>query len=217
MFERFQTDPSRDKASDTALWRAAVRGSQPALVTLYRCHAPLIYRYSLRMCGDASAAEEVTQEVFLALLNQAGQAKQDRFDPARAALSTWLYGIARRQVWKYLDRRERSLPAGMLDLDDEDQELEAHAPEDDPATMLSRREAVDAVRAGIEELALPLREVILLCEFEEMTYQEAATIVGVPVGTIRSRLHRAKARLAKALRAETVGKSISEGNGRSLL
>jgi RNA polymerase sigma-70 factor (ECF subfamily) len=205
MFERFQSHPGRDKASDTALWRAAVRGSQPALITIYRWHAPLIYRFTLRMCGDPATAEEVTQEVFLALLRQ-----KDEFDPSRAALSTWLCGIARRQVWKFLERRERALPAAMLELDgfgdpEEDAPaLEAQAQDDDPATFLTRKEAVAAVRAGVEDLPPPLKEVILLCEFEEMTYQQAAEIVGVPVGTIRSRLSRAKVRLAQSLRGEPV-------------
>jgi RNA polymerase sigma-70 factor (ECF subfamily) len=68
--------------------------------------------------------------------------------------------------------------------------------------LLLRRESVEAVRAGIDELPPVLREVVLLCALEEMSYEEAALVLGVPVGTVRSRLHRAKARLADLLGAE---------------
>jgi RNA polymerase sigma-70 factor (ECF subfamily) len=205
MFERLQSSPD-SAAIEAALWRAAVGGSEAAIETLYRRHGSQVYRFSLRMCGDTATAEEVTQEVFLALLRQ-----KDTFDPSRAALATWLCGIARRQVWKHLERRQKDLPAGMLDLGSDEngdgQELEVESSEDDPAMRLTRKEAVSAVRASIENLSLPLREVILLCEFEEITYQEAAVVIGVPVGTIRSRLHRAKAQLAQLLRGEAVGKA----------
>ena len=73
---------------------------------------------------------------------------------------------------------------------------------DGPAEILLRREAVAAVRAGMDELPPVLREVVILCALEEMSYEQAAQVLAVPVGTVRSRLHRAKARLAGLLRPE---------------
>jgi RNA polymerase sigma-70 factor, ECF subfamily len=192
MFKRLQRDREPDLQPDADLERAARSGGEEAISVLYRRHGALIYRFSLRMCQDPSIAEEVTQEVFLALLRQA-----DRYDPARAALSTWLCGIARRQVWKHLERRQRDYPIESTDQDGESYEVESL--NDSPADALSRKESVDLVRRGLDELPADLKEVILLCEFEEMTYEEAALVVAVPVGTIRSRLHRAKARLKLAL------------------
>jgi RNA polymerase sigma-70 factor (ECF subfamily) len=162
------------------------------MAALYQLHGGLIYRFALRMSHDESIAEEVTQEVFLALLKQA-----DRFDPGRAALSTWLCGIARRLVWKHMERRQRQLLIAPLD---ESNEMEST--EDDPGRMLSRKETVLAVQRGLDELPLDLRAVIVLCEFEEMRYEDAAEILAVPVGTVRSRLHRAKSRLALLLRED---------------
>jgi RNA polymerase sigma-70 factor, ECF subfamily len=189
MFERERRGQRSNSESDTDLYRAVAQGSGEAMATIYQRHGPLIYRFSLRISQDQSIAEEVTQDVFLALLRQS-----DRFDPARAALSTWLCGIARRLVWKQLERRQRHL---LIDLPEESGEAESL--EGDPDVTLSRNEAVAAVQRGLDTLPVQLKEVIVLCEFEEMKYEDAALVVGVPVGTIRSRLHRAKARLALAL------------------
>jgi len=179
--------------SDEELHRAARAGSGDAMAALYRRHGGLVYRFTLQMSRNDAVAEEITQEVFLALLTQI-----DRFDAARGTLSTWLCGIARRQLWKHLERSE---PAAAFD-GDEDSAAELPCPADGPAELLLRREAVAAVRAGMEELPPVLREVVILCAFEEMSYEQAAQVLAVPVGTVRSRLHRAKARLADLLRGE---------------
>lgn len=197
MFERQERERHSDPDSDLDLHRAAGRGSEEAMAALYRRHGALIYRFSLRLSQDPSIAEEVTQDVFLALLRQS-----DRFDPGRAALSTWLCGIARRLIWKHLERRARHLP-----IEPPDNEIEAESPDDDPGVALSRKETVEAVQRGIDALPMQWREVIILCEFEEMTYDEAALVLGVPVGTVRSRLHRAKVRLALLLRGAGVSTS----------
>ena len=76
--------------------------------------------------------------------------------------------------------------------------------EDGPGVVLSRKEAVLAVQRGLDGLPLDLKAVIVLCEFEEMKYEDAAVVLGVPVGTVRSRLHRAKHRLALLLRDDSV-------------
>jgi len=200
MFERLTGARRIDDKSDAELHQAALKGSGEAMAELYRRHGGLVYRFTLRMSQDVSIAEEVTQEVFLALLNQL-----NRFDPQRAALSTWLCGIARRQLWKHLERRD-----GDADAVSEDDAPEAESLEDGPATWLMRQEAVTAVRLGIDELPLPLKEVIVLCELEEMTYEQVALILAIPIGTVRSRLHRAKSRLTKLLRADAVSAGMEK-------
>jgi len=193
MFERLRRRRLDGESSDEQLHRAALAGSSEAMAELYRRHGGLVYRFTLRMSGNAAAAEEITQEVFLALLTQI-----DRFDAGRGALSTWLCGIARRQLWKYLERRDA---AAMFEFDEESA-AELQCPSDGPAELLLRGEAVAAVRAGLDELPPALREVVILCSLEEMNYEQAAQVLSVPVGTVRSRLHRAKARLAGLLRRE---------------
>jgi RNA polymerase sigma-70 factor (ECF subfamily) len=196
MFERWLGSRGAEEKSDTELHRAALAGSGEAMATLYRRHGSLVYRFTLRMSGDALIAEEVTQEVFLALMRQLA-----RFDPQRASLGTWLCAIARRQLWKHLGRLGEGAPA-----DAEDGSAEIEPPGDSPVMWLIRQEAVEAVRLGVDELPPQFKEVIVLCEFEEMSYEQVALILEIPVGTVRSRLHRAKARLAKLLCADAVSR-----------
>ena len=192
MFERRRH--SANHASDAELTQALRRGNGEAMAELYRRHGALVFRFTLRMSQNASVAEEITQEVFLALLRQ-----PDHFDPQRAALSTWLCGIARRQLWKHLERHERFVP-----IESDDEPFDAVSPDLDPAAWLTRQEAVASVREGLDRLPLPLKEVIILCELEELTYEQAAQILAIPIGTVRSRLSRAKGRLALLLRGVAV-------------
>jgi len=111
MFERLQRMRLDGELSDEELHRAALAGSGEAMSALYRKHGGLVYRFTLQMSRDVAVAEEITQEVFLALLTQIG-----RFDAGRGTHSTWLCGIARRQLWKYLERRE---PAAAFNFDEE--------------------------------------------------------------------------------------------------
>ncbi len=187
MFERYRR--SADQESDARLVRALHLGDAEAMAELYRRHGSLIYRFVLRMSRDVSIAEEITQEVFLAILRQPAN-----FDPQRAALSTWLCGIARRQLWKHLEQTGRYVA---LEPGDDVSDYES---KDDPGEWLSRKEAITAVRVGIDQLPLLLREVVSLCELEGMTYEQASFILAVPIGTVRSRLHRAKVKLATLLR-----------------
>jgi RNA polymerase sigma-70 factor (ECF subfamily) len=180
--------------TDAELHRSVQAGSADAMAALYRRHGGLIYRFTLRMSRDEAVAEEITQEVFLALLS-----RPERFDPERAALSTWLCGIARRQLWKHYEKTGRQ---SLID----DEELEEPLTEDEgPMELLLKHEAMAAVQVVLDALPAELREAIVLCAFEEMSYEQAAQVMAVPVGTVRSRLHRAKARMARALRGEMAG------------
>src|SRR5580692_2279946 len=194
MFERLRRRRVDGERSDEELHRAALAGSGDAMAALYRRHGGLVYRFTLQMSRNDEVAEEITQEVFLALLTQI-----DRFDAERGALSTWLCGIARRQLWKHLERCEA------IDAADEDGMAELECPGEGPAELLLRQEAVAAVRTGLDELPAALREVLILCSLEEMSYEQAAQVLGLPVGTVRSRLHRAKVRLGSLLRGEMAG------------
>jgi len=193
MFERQRRDSKYSSEDEADLIRALARGSEDAMATLYDLHGGMIYRFALRMIQDESIAEEVTQDVFLALLRQS-----DRFDPAIGKLSTWLCGIARRLVWKQLERTQR------LESMDGAEDVPEQSMEDDPASLLTRKEIIMAVQRGIEALPPDLKEVLVLCEFEEMKYEDAAIAIGVPIGTIRSRMHRAKQKLATLLREESI-------------
>jgi RNA polymerase sigma-70 factor, ECF subfamily len=170
---------NNSRSNDVDLLRRLRRGDEEAFMTIYRSHQGPVYRFALRMSGSAAAAEDVTQEVFLALLGP-----RDGFDERRGALRSYLYGVARNQILKRLER-PRELP------------LETEG------TRAAPSEDVAAVREAVQALPVPFREVVVLCELEGLSYEEAAEVCGVPVGTIRSRLHRARAQLLDSLGGQT--------------
>jgi RNA polymerase sigma-70 factor (ECF subfamily) len=172
-----------EAADDDDLVHRAQRGDEGAFTALYRRLEGPIYRFALRMGGSGALAEDVVQESFLALLG--GKA---RFDPARGTLRSFLFGVARNQLGKRVrEERAGSRAAG------------GGGPVE-PAGAASER--VRAVREALARLELRFREVVILCELEGLSYEEAAAALDAPVGTVRSRLHRARAELIALLRDE---------------
>ncbi len=175
-----------------ALLRRAVRGDEQAFLALYRKHQAPLYRYALRMTGSPWAAEEVVQEVFLLLIRE-----PQKYQPERGPLGAFLYGVARNRVMKHLERLPRE---ASLDRMNEDGSA-WNEPEDPltPMMIAEKRERIGQVREAILDLPAEFREAVVLCELEEMSYEEAAQACGCPVGTIRSRLHRGRALLLAKL------------------
>jgi RNA polymerase sigma-70 factor (ECF subfamily) len=175
---------------DESLLQKVANGSLDSLAVIYERHGDFVFRFAMRLSGDRTTAEEVTQDVFVAMIRQSGS-----FDSRRGQLSTWLCGIARKMIWTRTGLSQRWHPIDSLE-----NEPCTEVVDDDPAAVLDRAEAVAIVREGLERLPPHLKEVIILCEFEEISYEQAAAILSVPVGTVRSRLHRAKTQLANVLR-----------------
>ena len=129
------------------------------------------------MTGSTTLAEDVTQEVFLELIRTL-----HRYDATRGSLSTYLYAIAR-NISRHRLRRERRFVG-----------LEIHPggePEstDDPSGPLTRSQTVARVRLFVRGLSSRYREVLVLCDLQGMSYEQAAAVIDKPVGTVRSRLH----------------------------
>lgn len=182
--------------SDEELLRLTADGDADAFATLYRRRQAGIYRFALQMCGSEGIAEDVTQEVFMTLVRES-----QMFDPTRGALASYLYGVARNQVLRRLEK-ERHFVA-MTDETTEDDGLivATHlVAADDPLAQLARSELIETVRQAVLALPAHYREVVVLCELHEMSYAEAATVLGCAIGTVRSRLHRARALLVERLR-----------------
>lgn len=179
--------------ADDDLLRLVASGDEAAFTTLYRRRHPAVYRFALQMSGDPSLAEEVTQEVFLTLLSD-----RSSYDGKKGPLAAYLYGIARRQVWRRLARHRSQLP--IPGPDDEDartpESLIAHS---EVERDLVRDEAVRGLRRAILTLPAGYREAVVLCDLHELNYADAARILGCAVGTVRSRLHRARALLSERM------------------
>jgi RNA polymerase sigma-70 factor (ECF subfamily) len=175
---------------DAGLLERARRGDAEAFSLLFaRCQGP-IYRYAAHMCGR-EAADDVVQETFLAVLRGTG-----RYDAARGGALGYLFGIARHVVLQRLGSRWTA-----ADPLEHDRAATIECDEPTALERLTRSEAIDAVRCAIAALPPAYREAIVLCELQEMSYEDAAAIAQCPVGTIRSRLHRARALLAAKLGA----------------
>ncbi len=189
----------REDLPEGDLLRRAARGDEDAFLLLYRRHQGPIFRYVLRMTGSATTAEEVTQEVFLALVRKPG-----RYDGARGELAAFLFGIARNLARKHLEQSRAAIPIhGRPDKWPHEwknrlEDSEA-AEVSDPAWLLVQQQTVGRVRAAIQSLPEEYREVIVLCELEEKSYEEAAKLLECAVGTVRSRLHRARTLLLAKL------------------
>ncbi len=178
---------------DDVLLRRAARGDEEAFALLYRRHQAALYRFALRMTGSAWGAEEVVQEVFMTLVRE-----PKKYDASRGAVGAFLYGIARNRVMKHLERMPREIS---LEEKNEDGTGPGIVLRDGftPAIWMEKRERMEHVRAAVLELPAEFREAVVLCELEEMSYEEAAEMIGCPIGTIRSRLHRGRALLLAKL------------------
>lgn len=186
------TAQKTNEHSDDELFRQMKAGDESAFIALYRRWQDGIYRFALRLSGSETVAEDVTQEVFMVLMNDAS-----RYDSGKGSLVAYLYGIARFQALKRM-QKDRT----MISLDDDDWEFTSDhlTMNADPLLDLSRQEMVKSVRDAILVLPVHYREVVVLCELQELSYADAANVLGCAIGTVRSRLHRARGLLVDKLR-----------------
>lgn len=181
--------------SDLDLLRQMMGGNEDAFTQLYRRRQAGVYRFALQMSGSQTLAEDVTQEVFIVLMRDAA-----RYDPDRGSLSAYLYGVARNQVLRKLEQ-DRPFVQFIDRSDAEEITPQAMIAEGDPLRDLTRNETIQELRDLILSMPPRYREVVVLCDLHEMSYVEAAAVIGCAVGTVRSRLHRSRALLIEKLRA----------------
>jgi RNA polymerase sigma-70 factor (ECF subfamily) len=182
-----------DQERDDVLLKRSARGDEEAFTKLYRRHQAQLYRFALRMTGHAWAAEEVVQDVFMTLVRE-----PKKFDPERGTLGAFLYGVTRNRVMKHLERQPREFPLEVPGEEGQPRGLQI-ADQRTPAHWAELRERRDQVRAAVLSLPPEFRETVVLCELEEMSYEQAAQVLECPVGTVRSRLHRGRALLLAKL------------------
>ena len=183
--------------SDEELLRRMTIGDRAAFELLYDRRQPPVYRFALRMTGSPTLANDITQDVFLDLMRDKTQ-----FDPERGTLAGYLFGMTRHRVLRILSKERLSVPISNGSSESSEPSYEnMFVTEDVPLQDLLQKERVDAVRLAVLALPPHYREVVVLCNLHELSYDETASIVGCPVGTVRSRLNRARAILAERLSA----------------
>jgi len=169
-------------ADDASLLADARRGEEPAFLALYQRHRTPVFRFAWRFTGSVHAAEDVTQECFLALFAGAS------FDPKQGSLRTYLFGIARHLAMKRfrIEERESEEPA------------DSAAPFDTLGDLIGQERSA-AVERAVAALPPLQKEALILFEYEDLSLEEIAQIVGVEVGAVKARLHRARETLRRRL------------------
>jgi RNA polymerase sigma-70 factor (ECF subfamily) len=177
-------------AADADLLRRCAAGETAALAALYQRHGGAVFRYAWLVTGAEAAAADAVQDTFLALFNRASG-----FDPARGSAVGYLCGIARHLALRHHDARLE--PTAQI-------EDVAQQREDDGATLpppaaAERAQSLVRLYAAIRRLPPHYRDVLVLVELQELSYAEAAAVAGIELGTVRSRLSRARDRLRELL------------------
>jgi RNA polymerase sigma-70 factor (ECF subfamily) len=174
-------------ATDEQLLVRMQEGDEDALGCLYKRHASAIKNFAGYMGIPSGSSEDIAQDVFLALIHH-----PSRFDPERGTVISFLYGIARNRILRWLRDDSREI----LSLSDQEQsELQTQ----NPLMHYSKEQQINRLRRAILGLPEHYREVVILCELQELSYEKAAEVLSCAVGTVRSRLHRAREILTKRL------------------
>jgi RNA polymerase sigma-70 factor (ECF subfamily) len=189
-------DENHGAASDEILLARVAGGDADALGVLFRRSQQNVYRFALHLTGSPAIADDVTQDVFVAVIRDAR-----RFEAGRASVVAWLCGIARNFV-----RRRLAPGREVASIDDEAFDGPMPVVHPDPLLDLTSGEELESLRRAVLSLPLKYREVIVLCDLQELSYQDAAATVECAVGTVRSRLHRARALLTAKMQSEQGGR-----------
>lgn len=191
-------------APTPALLAAVHNGDPVARGALFDAWLPVVMRWCARLGGPGVDPEDATHDVFVCILARLPSLR----DPA--AFVPWVFGITRRTLHVHRRRAwwRRWVPGlGREDGPDPDADLER---------LHEEGELADSVNRLLDALDPTLREVLVLCELEERTDLEAASMLGVPTGTVKSRLRRARARFEAAARAEGLAEGFADDAPRAL-
>ena len=198
--------PLTDPSEDLALLIDIKRGNQAAFDTLYRRHQGPLYRFALLRSGSPDTAADIVQEIFMAIIEDSL-----KFDPARGVLQGFLFGVARNMLLKRETMQHRFISTSHRPADEDsesDVENWSIDPTVPPLERLLDQQQAEAVRLALRLLAPHYRDVIILYEMHDLSYVEIAQICNIDIGTVRSRLSRARARLVDLLKTDFSGRPM---------
>jgi len=185
---------------DSSLVGRCLGGDETAWEELVRLHTRKVYGLCYRFTGSGSEAQDLTQEVFLRVFRTVRT-----FRSAEGSFATWLARVTRNLL---IDHYRRTRQERMTDSIEEQLpvlEEAGAAASSRPDRELAGREASEILQATLQRLSPDLREAVLLRDFEEMEYREIAQVLGIPEGTVKSRINRGRAELGRLLRKQKLG------------
>jgi len=174
-----------ERKRDMELLRRFRAGDREAFAAVYRNNQAPVFRFALHMTADRVKATEITQDVFVWLIHHPGD-----YDSERGDLSSFLIGVTRKLLQRRLHNERRLVP------------LSEAGPEPRAYTEDTRESESAELRKAIAALPERYREAVVLCDLEEKSYEDAASLLDCAIGTVRSRLHRARGLLARKLKSQ---------------
>jgi RNA polymerase sigma-70 factor, ECF subfamily len=156
-------------------------------------HTRRVFNVAYRFVGRVDEAEDLTQEIFVKVYQSL-----ERYRPEHGRFETWLGTVARNHA---IDNYRRRREERVRQIDEASGLEQVSSGEEGPLARLERKERVEAVHRGLRALPADLRQPILLCDLQGLAYEEAAHILNIPLGTVKSRINRGRLELAKRLLA----------------
>lgn len=179
---------------DLELLERCLAGENSAWEGLLRVYMRKIYNLCYRFTGRAEEAEDLTQEVFIKIFQTLRS-----FDSAQGSFSTWLHRVARNHLVDHYRRTKKDRMTESID-DDSESVAEVSSPAAGPVAHLEARERKEQLQRALERLSPDLREAVVLRDLQDLDYLEIAQVLGVPQGTVKSRINRGRLELARVLK-----------------
>jgi RNA polymerase sigma-70 factor (ECF subfamily) len=182
---------------DSSLVSRCLRGDEPAWEDLVRLHTRKVYALCYRFTGSGSEAQDLTQEVFLRVFRTI-----KTFRSAEGSFATWLSRVTRNLLIDHYRRTRHDRVTDSIEEQLPTMVEEGGSAATRPDHALAGREASEILQATLQKLSPDLREAVILRDLQEMEYREIAEVLAIPEGTVKSRINRGRAELARLLRKQ---------------
>ncbi len=179
---------------DQELVRRCLDGENPAWEGLVRAHSRKVYNLCYRFTGRIQDAEDLTQEVFIKVFQTLRS-----YDSAQGTFSTWLNRVARNHLVDHYRRTRKDRVTSSLD-DDSTPLPELPSTRPAPTASVESRERRELLQTALDQMSPDLREAVVLRDLQDLDYQEIAQVLGVPQGTVKSRINRGRLELARVIK-----------------
>lgn len=194
---------------DAKLVQRCLAGENSAWESLLKGHTRKVFNLCYRFTGRPSEAEDLTQEIFIKIFQTLR-----KFDAAQGTFMTWLNRVARNHLVDHYRRTRKDRMTSSLD-DDEGSVSETPSPAAGPNAEVESRERRELLQRGLDKLSPDLREAVVLRDLNDLDYDEIARVLGVPQGTVKSRINRGRLELARVLKRMDVMRGPAEAGGKT--